>query len=109
MRFLAQKVEQLNGRLDGSNILCKRCPARLTDDGQVHRQSGGFSPNHGILLCANEVRNRGHLEDTMAHEMVHAYDHLRWKVDWVGKKDLRHAACTEVSSLIELPIYNVQS
>ncbi|EOO04404.1 putative metalloprotease atp23 protein [Phaeoacremonium minimum UCRPA7] len=96
VRFLAQKVEQLNGRLDGSNILCKRCPARLTDDGQVHRQSGGFSPNHGILLCANEVRNRGHLEDTMAHEMVHAYDHLRWKVDWVGKKDLRHAACTEI-------------
>lgn len=61
------------------------------------RASGGFSPEHGILLCANEVRSRGHLEDTMAHEMVHAWDHLRFKVDWMGKKDLRHSACTEVS------------
>jgi len=57
------------------------------------RQGGGFSPDHGILICANEMRDRKHLEDTLAHEMVHAWDHLRWKVDWA---DLRHAACTEV-------------
>lgn len=30
----------------------------------------------------------------MAHEMVHAYDHLRFKVNWTD--NLRHAACTEV-------------
>jgi hypothetical protein len=29
--------------------------------------------------------------------MVHAWDHLRFKVDFVGEKDLRQAACTEVS------------
>jgi inner membrane protease ATP23 len=29
----------------------------------------------------------------MAHEMVHAYDHLRFKLDPL---DLRHAACMEV-------------
>lgn len=40
------------------------------------------------------MRDQGHLEDTMAHEMVHAYDHLRFKLDW--DSDLRHAACTEV-------------
>jgi len=60
------------------------------------RQGGGFSPDHGILICANEMRDRKHLEDTLAHEMVHAWDHLRWKVDWA---DLRHAACTEVCFL----------
>lgn len=32
----------------------------------------------------------------MAHEMVHAYDHLRFKVNWTD--NLRHAACTEVCS-----------
>jgi inner membrane protease ATP23 len=36
------------------------------------------------------------MEDTMAHEMVHAYDHLRFKVDW-DAQDLRHVACAEVS------------
>jgi inner membrane protease ATP23 len=96
VRFLSDRVADLNGRLDASNVICRRCPARLTEDGQVHRQGGGFSPRHGILLCANEMRNRSHLEDTLAHEMVHAYDHLRWKVDFTGEKDLRQAACTEV-------------
>ncbi|XXH05062.1 Glutamate 5-kinase [Hypoxylon texense] len=96
VRFLRDRVGELNGTLDGDNVLCRRCPARLTEDGRVHRASGGFSPDHGILICANEVRNRNHLEDTLAHEMVHAWDHLRWKVDWVGDKDLKHAACTEI-------------
>jgi hypothetical protein len=33
----------------------------------------------------------------MAHEMVHAYDHLRFKVNWTD--NLRHAACTEVGAI----------
>ncbi|GKT88269.1 LOW QUALITY PROTEIN: metalloprotease atp23 [Colletotrichum tofieldiae] len=98
VRFLNDKITALNGNLDSSNILCRRCPARLTEDGEVHRQSGGFSPAHGILICANEVRDRKHLEDTLSHEMVHAWDHLRWNVDWMGDLDLKHAACTEVPS-----------
>ena len=97
VRFLRDKVDALGGRLDASNVVCRRCPGRVAADGSVVRQSGGFSPAHGILLCANEIRNRGHLEDTLAHEMVHAWDHLRWKVDWAGAKDLRHSACTEVA------------
>jgi hypothetical protein len=40
------------------------------------------------------MKDRSHLEDTLAHEMVHAYDHLRFKLDW--DDNLRHAACTEV-------------
>ncbi len=94
--FLRERVRELGGELDAANVVCRRCPARLTDDGAVRRQSGGFSPDHGILVCSNEIRDRRHLEDTLAHEMVHAWDHLRWNVDWVGDKDLKHAACTEV-------------
>ncbi len=97
IRFLRDKIAALNGTLDESNVVCRRCPARVAEDGRVVRQGGGFSPDHGILICANEMRDRGHLEDTLAHEMVHAWDHLRWKVDWRGGEDLRHAACTEVS------------
>jgi inner membrane protease ATP23 len=98
VRFLNDKIAELNhGQgMTPSNVLCRRCPARLTADKQVERQSGGFEPAHGILVCANEVRNRGHLEDTLAHEMVHAYDQLRFEVDFRGERDLRQAACTEV-------------
>ncbi|KAI0165876.1 peptidase M76 family-domain-containing protein [Xylariaceae sp. FL1272] len=96
VRFLRQKIEDLGGKMDGSTIVCQRCPTRLTEDGQVAGQSGGFNPNYGILICAETIRNQSHLEDTLAHEMVHAWDHLRYKVDWEGKTDLRHSACTEI-------------
>jgi Peptidase M76 family len=93
IRFMRQNIDQLNGDLNSTNIVCKRCDPRDIQHGPT-RRGGGFNPDHGILICANEVRNQGHLEDTLAHEMVHAYDHLRFKVDW---GDLRHAACSEVS------------
>ena len=87
--FMKHNIDLL-GPADGSasispkNVRCRRCDTH---------QSGGFSSEHGILLCANQFRNRGHLEDTLAHEMVHAYDHLRFKLD---PYDLRHAACMEI-------------
>lgn len=101
VRFMSQNITGLNGKLNEENVRCQRCVTRVVmeqdGDGNMvqryKRQGGGFSPDHGILICANEIRNRGHMEDTLAHEMVHAYDHLRFKVDW---SDLRHAACTEV-------------
>lgn len=98
VRFLNDRIAELNhGRaMDAASVVCRRCPARLTSDLQVQRQGGGFEPAHGILVCANEVRNRSHLEDTLAHEMVHAYDQLRFDVDFRGERDLKQAACTEV-------------
>ncbi|RHZ58467.1 mitochondrial inner membrane protease ATP23 [Aspergillus thermomutatus] len=85
IRFLSDNIRQLGGDLSSHNIYCRRCTSR---------KAGGFDPEYGILLCANEMKDQGHLEDTMAHEMVHAYDHLRFKVDWTN--NLRHAACTEI-------------
>ncbi|KAL5119148.1 Mitochondrial inner membrane protease atp23 [Pleosporales sp. CAS-2024a] len=82
--FLASEVAKLGGDLNAKNIVCRMC---------TNEQSGGFSLDHGILLCANKFRNRGHQEDTMAHEMVHAWDHLKFKVD---NDNLRHQACLEI-------------
>lgn len=97
--FMQKNIKDLNGDLNPDNVKCRRCPARREEDGSLSRQGGGFSPEHGILLCANEMRDRKHVEDTLSHEMVHAWDHLRWKVDWA---DLRHAACSEVSLFTDL-------
>lgn len=84
VRFLKDEVGKLGGDLNERNIHCRMCTAE---------QSGGFHVDHGIMLCANKFRNRGHQEDTMAHEMVHAWDHLKWKVE---EDNLRHQACLEV-------------
>ncbi|KAH8588959.1 mitochondrial inner membrane protease atp23 [Bisporella sp. PMI_857] len=92
--FMQKNIRALNGNLDASNVRCMRCPALRDEEGNIiGRKSGGFDPELGILICANEIRNRKHLEDTLSHEMVHAWDHLRWKVDYM---DLRHAACLEI-------------
>jgi inner membrane protease ATP23 len=84
IRFLTDEVGKLGGDLNKNNIHCRLC---------TNEQSGGFHLDHGILLCANKFRNRGHQEDTMAHEMVHAWDHLKWKVE---DDNLKHQACLEV-------------
>ena len=89
IRFMQHNINLL-GPADGSasihegNVRCRRC---------TKAQSGGFDAEYGILMCANKLRNRGHLEDTLAHEMIHAYDHMRFKLD---PYDLRHAACMEI-------------
>ncbi|QKX58999.1 uncharacterized protein TRUGW13939_06128 [Talaromyces rugulosus] len=82
--YLSDNINQLGGNISSHNIYCRRC---------TKRQGGGFDPQHGIMVCANEMRDQSHLEDTMAHEMVHAYDHLRFKMNW---DNLRHAACSEI-------------
>lgn len=85
VRFMRHNVNLLGQDINETNVRCRRCDTR---------QSGGFDSQYGIMICANHLRNRGHLEDTMAHEMVHAYDHLRFEND--DPKNLRHAACTEI-------------
>ncbi|KAF2836131.1 hypothetical protein M501DRAFT_997378 [Patellaria atrata CBS 101060] len=82
--FMQQQIALLGGDLNPTNIRCRRCP--------THKK-GGFSEDYGILLCANKIKARGEMEDTIAHEMVHAYDHLRFKVE---RWNLRHQACTEI-------------
>ncbi|KAF2485221.1 peptidase M76 family-domain-containing protein [Neohortaea acidophila] len=93
IRFMQTEIALLDGSKDGQsanitadNVRCRRCEP-------WQAQSGGFDTEYGILVCANKLRNRGHLEDTLAHEMVHAYDHMRFKLD---PYDLRHAACMEI-------------
>ena len=89
IQFLQHNIDLLGpatgkARITEENVRCKRCDTH---------QAGAFDTEYGIMLCANELRSRGHLEDTLAHEMVHAYDHMRYKLD---PYDLRHAACMEI-------------
>jgi inner membrane protease ATP23 len=90
VRFLAHNISLLGPTNGSASITPERVTCRKCDD----KQGGGFDPEYGILICANQMRNRSHMEDTLAHEMVHAYDHLRFKMDAVH--NLRHAACTEI-------------
>lgn len=73
-------------------ILITGCPPGL---------AGGFSPpqpgrppsESGIVICSNRIMSKSHLENTMAHEIIHWWDNCRFHVDW---NNLKHHACTEV-------------
>ncbi|SSD60039.1 probable Mitochondrial inner membrane protease ATP23 [Saccharomycodes ludwigii] len=66
-------------------IICDICPDMT--------KSGGFHPMFGILICANRLKDKWHLEDTLSHELVHYYDNIKFKVDWLN---LKHHACSEI-------------
>ncbi|KIM50273.1 hypothetical protein SCLCIDRAFT_1225451 [Scleroderma citrinum Foug A] len=67
-----------------SSIICAPCdPTR----------SGGFHPAGAIVLCQGHFWSKKHMEDTLAHELVHMYDHCKFNVDW---QNLRHHACSEI-------------
>lgn len=88
--YMRQNIKQLGGNLGAHNIRCRTCPEKA---------EGGFDHEYGIRICANYVETKKKLEDVMAHEMVHAYDHLRFKTNLDRDSDLRHAACSEVRSI----------
>ncbi|KAG9033063.1 Mitochondrial inner membrane protease atp23 [Tulasnella sp. UAMH 9824] len=81
--FMLKHLQQAGCNLTTDHIHCQPC--NLT-------RAGGFSPEKGILLCQDGFWSKNHMEDTLVHEMVHMYDHVKFKVDW---KDLRHHACSE--------------
>ena len=79
-----------------ANIVCSPCD---------FTRSGGFSPQAGaILLCQSRFFSKRHMEDTLVHELVHMYDHAKFKVDW---NNLRHHACSEVCEPLPTPWHAV--
>lgn len=82
--FLLNHLKLAGCAFSSSALQCHPCP---------ENRAGGFSPDHGILLCQDRFFNKKHMEDTLAHELIHAFDHCRFKVDW---GNLRHHACSEV-------------
>ncbi|GAA5960684.1 hypothetical protein JCM3765_007288, partial [Sporobolomyces pararoseus] len=70
-------------------IVCKPCPPTM---------AGGYSSELGVLLCQNRFMGKPHMQDALAHELIHAYDDRRFKPrggkSWA--EDLRAHACTEI-------------
>ena len=85
--FMRQQLEKVGCKLDESHFLCSNCDLS---------RSGGFIPSHGILLCQNRLLSKQHLEDTITHELIHAFDHCTTTIDW---NDCRQLACSEIRAI----------
>lgn len=87
--FMLDQIKKISPNPEKSyisekNIICESCN---------EFKGGGFNPEMGILICQNRIYSKWQLEDIMAHELVHAYDNLKFEVDWMN---LRHHACSEI-------------
>jgi inner membrane protease ATP23 len=87
--FMLKHLKESGCEVPKSNVLCAPCD--LT-------RSGGFTPDPGaVVLCSGQFFSESHMEQTLVHELMHMYDHCRFKVDW---NNLRHHACSEVKQNI---------
>ncbi|KAK9460500.1 Atp23p [Lipomyces oligophaga] len=82
--FMRDHIEKLGGKVLRNDIICTNCDQTV---------AGGFNPDLGIMLCQNYVLGKKHVEDTIAHELIHVYDELKFNVDWLN---LKHHACSEI-------------
>jgi len=96
-KFMAQnafghwKVKTLLNALSAMktpvDMVCVRCPADA-------RHRAGYSPKHNrVWICANRFWNPFEFRRVLTHELIHAFDFARAKID---PSSTVHIACTEI-------------
>lgn len=92
IQFLVNAIESKGCVLPEAFIVCRSCP-----DNEI---SGGFAVDPPslpykpmIVVCDNKNLDKVTFENTIVHELIHAYDKCRAKVDF---SNCLHHACTEV-------------
>jgi len=84
VKLLVNSLSAMNAPVD---LVCVRCPSDV-------RHRAGYSPKHNkIWMCANRIWNPLEFRRVLAHELVHAFDFARAKID---PGSCVHMACTEV-------------
>ena len=88
VKVMRAALAALGKTVDDDIVRCAHCP-----DGAA--AAGGYIPDRGlVVLCQQWVaRQPNETENTLVHEMVHAYDDARAVMDW---NNLTQHACTEI-------------
>ena len=89
VKFMREALKALGVRSsDADFVTCAHCP-----DGAA--TAGGYLPEFKlVLLCQQWVAQQpSEVENTLTHEMIHAYDDARAHMNWM---DLTQHACTEI-------------
>eukprot|EP00966_Prymnesium_polylepis_P069084 1605070-Prymnesium_polylepis.2 len=72
-------------------VQCRHCP----EEGGVPVAAGGYMPaSRQVILCQQWTsKEPREVDNTLTHELIHAYDDARAFLDW---NDLTQHACTEI-------------
>ena len=88
---LVDAISGLGCTLPNDFIICRRCPDGISGGFAIPSPSIPYKPQ--VILCENHKLERETFENTIVHELVHAYDLCRTKLDW---SNCVHHACTEI-------------
>ncbi|KAI9330066.1 peptidase M76 family-domain-containing protein [Obelidium mucronatum] len=87
VKFMMENLERVGCPFDESHFVCTPCDTN---------RAGGFSPAVGVVLCQDKFLDRQHMEDTVTHELVHAFDHCTTNINW---KSPEQHACAEIRAV----------
>lgn len=87
VQFMVEALKAVG--VDTPNFVrCEQCPEGMAAAG------GYLTDRKQVVLCQQWVaKEPREVENTLVHEMIHAYDDARANIDW---HDLRQHACTEI-------------
>lgn len=87
--FLVNIMEKMGCKMEAGFYSSVEC------EGQIN---GGFhldeADKPGVVLCQNHIPDQEWMDRTLAHELIHAFDHCRAKMDW---SNCEQHACSEVT------------
>lgn len=89
---LIDGIVALGCEIPKSFLACRKCDDQISGGFVVDTGSGLYRPQ--VIMCENKKLDIETFENTVVHELIHAYDVCRVKsFDW---KNCLHHACTEV-------------
>ena len=88
MKFMIAAFGNSAHKITDAFFVCTPCTVSMF--GAYKKEEDG---KNEIILCANHIPRQETLEETMLHELIHAYDDARAEIDF---NNVKHRACTEV-------------
>ena len=89
---MLDSLTELGCELPKDFFVCRPCVSETTG-GFLLPKKGSAVYNPKIIICENKAIDNHMFQNTVIHELIHAYDICRAKVDWT---DCKHYACTEI-------------
>ncbi|KAK7310804.1 hypothetical protein RJT34_08544 [Clitoria ternatea] len=87
VRFLREHLENAGCSVGDNFIQAVNCH----EEGAV---AAGYFQGQGIVVCCNEVESQDDVNQSLKHELIHAYDDCRAaNLDWTH---CAHHACSEI-------------
>eukprot|EP01031_Cornospumella_fuschlensis_P040639 gene40639-49548_t len=93
-KFILEKIEDLGCKLPPNFFACRPCHNEISGGFGIRKVDGdGKTVQPQIIVCENKSMDLKTFFNTVTHELIHAYDVCRAKMDY--DNCMQHA-CTEI-------------